>query len=61
MSSGERKKRGKVLSNLYKLTLPKRTPKAEEEEVFEPWDDVDNSESRVSQCDPSQSHSATPT
>ena len=49
MSSGERKKRGKVLSNLYKLTLPKRTPKAEEEEVFELWDDVDNSESRVSQ------------
>ena len=49
LSSGERKKRGKVLSNLYKLTLPKRTPKAEEEVVFEPWDDVDNSESRVSQ------------
>ena len=51
LSSGERKKRGKVLSNLYKLTLPKRTPKAEEEVVFESWDDVDNSADCVPERD----------
>ena len=58
--SGGRKKKGRVLSNLYKLTLPKPAPKREEVELAEFWEDVDNSKSRVSQCDPYPSHSETP-
>ncbi|MBQ7623434.1 MAG: helix-turn-helix domain-containing protein [Bacteroidales bacterium] len=58
--SGGRKKKGRVLSNLYKLTLPKPAPKREETELAEFWEDVDNSKSRVSQCDPYPSHSETP-
>ena len=57
---GGRKKRGRVLSNLYKLTLPKPAPKREETEVVEVWEDVDNSQSRVAQRYPHQLHSATP-
>ena len=58
--SGGRKKRGRVLSNLYKLTLPKPAPKRNEIVLSEFWEDVDNSHSRVSQCDGYPSHSATP-
>lgn len=58
--SGGRKKKGRVLSNLYKLTLSKPAPKREEIELAEFWEDVDNSESRVSQCDGYPSHSETP-
>ena len=47
--SGGRKKRGRVLSNLYKLILPKPTPKRKEIILSEFWEDVDNSSSRVSQ------------
>ena len=57
--SGGRKKKGRVLSNLYKLTLPKPAPKREETELAEFWEDVDNSASRVAQRDPPPSHSAT--
>ena len=58
--SGGRKKRGRVLSNLYKLILPKPAPKRDETVLSEFWDDVDNSPSRVSQCDGYPSHSETP-
>ena len=58
--SGGRKKKGRVLSNLYKLTLPKPAPKREETELAEFWEDVDNSASRVAHRDPHPSHSATP-
>ena len=54
--SGGRKKRGRVLSNLYKLILPKPTPKRDETELDECWED----ESRVAQRYPNQLHSATP-
>lgn len=53
---GGRKKHGRVLSNLYKLILPKPAPKREETELAEFWED----ESRVAQRDPHPSHSATP-
>ena len=56
----KRKKRGRVLSNLYKLTLPKPAPKCDETILSEFWEDVDNSHSRVSQCDGYPSHSETP-
>ncbi len=58
--TGGRKKRGRVLSNLYKLTLPKPTPKRNETVLSEFWEDVDNSQSRVAHCDGYPSHSATP-
>ncbi len=58
--TGGRKKRGRVLSNLYKLTLPKPTPKRNETVLSEFWEDVDNSQSRVALCDGYPSHSATP-
>jgi len=58
--SGGRKKRGRVLSNLYKLTLPKPAPKRNEIVLSEFWEDVGDSPSRVSQCDGYPSHSATP-
>ena len=62
-SSGGRKKRGRVLSNLYMLTLPKHSKKAEEEsdneQLEEVFEDVDNSESRGAQCAPYQAHSET--
>ena len=58
--SGGRKKKGRVLSNLYKLTLPKHAPKREEVELAEFWEDVDNSNSRVAQRYPYPLHSATP-
>ena len=58
--SGGRKKRGRVLSNLYKLTLPKPAPKRNETVLSEFWEDVDNSHSRVSHCDGYPSHSETP-
>ena len=58
--SGGRKKKGRVLSNLYKLTLPKPAPKREEVQLAEFWEDVDNSKSRVSHCDGYPSHSETP-
>ena len=58
--SGGRKKKGRVLSNLYKLTLPKPVPKREEVELAEFWEDVDNSPSSVAQRDGYPSHSATP-
>ena len=58
--SGGRKKKGRVLSNLYKLTLPKPAPKREEVELAEFWEDVDNSQSRVAQRYPYPLHSATP-
>ena len=45
---GGRLKRGRVLSNLYQLTLPKPTPKRGKEELAEFW----GGESGVSQCDP---------
>ena len=57
---GGRKKRGRVLSNLYKLTLPKPAPKRDEITLSEFWEDVDNSPSRVAQCDGYPSHTATP-
>ena len=57
--SGGRKKRGRVLSNLYKLTLPKPAPKRNETVLSEFWEDVDNSHSRVSHCDGYPSHSET--
>ena len=57
---GGRKKSGRVLSNLYRLRLPKRTPKAEEEVVFESWDDVDNSADCVPERDTYPSRSGTP-
>ena len=57
--SGGRKKKGCALSNLYKLTIPKKTVKQEEDAVSESWDDVDNSQDMVAQCDPYPSHSAT--
>ena len=56
---GGRKKKGRVLSNLYKLTLPKPAPKREETVFSEFWEDVDNSPSSVAQRDPYPSHSAT--
>ena len=56
---GGRKKKGRVLSNLYKLTLPKPAPKREETVLSEFWEDVDNSPSSVAQRDPYPSHSAT--
>ena len=46
--SGGRKKRGRVLSNLYKLTLPKPAPKRNEIVLSEFWEDA------------SPSHGATP-
>ena len=58
--SGGRKKGGRVLSNLYKLTLPKPAPKRNETVLSEFWEDVDNSHSRVSHCDGYPSHSETP-
>ena len=58
--SGGRKKGGRVLSNLYKLTLPKPAPKRDETVLPEFWEDVDNSPSRVSHCDGYPSHSETP-
>ena len=58
--SGGRKKKGRVLSNLYKLTLPKPVPKREEVELAEFWEDVDNLPSSVALCDGHPSHSATP-
>ena len=58
--TGGRKKRGRVLSNLYKLMLPKPTPKRNETVLSEFWEDVDNSQSRVAHCDGYPSHSATP-
>ena len=57
---GGRKKKGRVLSNLYKLTLPKPAPKREEVELAEFWEDVDSSQSRVAQRYPYPLHSATP-
>jgi DNA-binding transcriptional regulator YhcF (GntR family) len=59
--SGGRKKSGRVLSNLYKLTLPKPAPKRDETVLSEFWEDVDNSSSRVAQRYGYPSHSATPT
>ena len=59
--TGGRKKSGRVLSNLYKLTLPKPAPKRNEIVLSEFWEDVDNSQSRVAHCDGYPSHSATPT
>ena len=59
--SGGRKKRGRVLSNLYKLTLPKKAKKQEEGVVLGSWDDVDNSQGRGSLCTPYQAHSEPPT
>ena len=58
--SGGRKKRGRVLSNLYKLTLPKPAPKRSEIVLSEFWEDVDNSQGRVPGRDGYQSHSGTP-
>ena len=55
--SGGRKKNGRVLSNLYKLNLPRKTKKQEEDVVFESWDGVDNSNDWGSQCTPYQAHS----
>ena len=58
--TGGRKKRGRVLSNLYKLMLPKPTPKRNETVLSEFWEDVDNLPSRVAQRNGYQLHSATP-
>ena len=58
--SGGRKKKGRVLSNLYKLTLPKPAPKRGEPELEGFWGDADDSDARVAQRDPHPSHSATP-
>jgi len=58
--SGGRKKSGRVLSNLYKLTLPKPASKRKETVLSEFWEDVDNSPSRVALCNGYQLHSATP-
>ena len=58
--SGGRKKRGRVLSNLYKLILPKPTPKRDETVLSGFGEAVHNSPSRVSQCDGYPSHSETP-
>ena len=58
--SGGRKKKGRVLSNLYKLTLPKPAPKRDETVLSEFWEDVDNSPSRVAQRNGYPLHSATP-
>ena len=55
-----RKKRGRVLSNLYKLTLPKHALKRNETVLSEFWEDVDNLPSSVALCDGYPSHSATP-
>ena len=68
--SGGRKKKGRVLSNLYKLTLPKPAPKRGEPELEGFWGDADDSHSAtptrrtarppiVAQRDPYPSHSAT--
>ena len=58
--SGRRKKSGRVLSNLYKLTLPKPASKRKETVLSEFWEDVDNSPSRVAQRYGYPLHSATP-
>ncbi|MCR5752895.1 MAG: helix-turn-helix domain-containing protein [Kiritimatiellae bacterium] len=58
--SGGRKKSGRVLSNLYKLTLPKHAPKRDKTVLSEFWEDVDNSSSRVAQRYGYPLHSATP-
>ena len=58
--SGGRKKRGRVLSNLYKLMLPKPAPKREEPALSEFWEDVHNSPGRVAQRNGYPLHSATP-
>ena len=58
--SGGRKKKGRVLSNLYKLTLPKPALKRGEPELEGFWGDADDSDARVAQRDPHPSHSAPP-
>ena len=58
--SGGRKKKGRVLSNLYKLTLPKPAPKREKIEFAEFWEDVHNYEDRVAHRNGYPLHSATP-
>ena len=58
--SGGRKKKGRVLSNLYKLTLPEPAPKREEISLAEFWDEAGDPPSRVAQRDGYPSHSATP-
>lgn len=55
--SGGRRKNGRVLSNLYKLNLPRKTNKREEDVVFGSWDDVENTNDRGSLCTPYQAHS----
>ena len=58
--SGGRKKNGRVLSNLYKLNLPRKTKKQEEDVVFESWDGVDNSQGWVPERDGYPSQRETP-
>ena len=55
--SGGRKKKGRVLSNLYKLTLPNEAKEREKDDVLESWSAVDNSQGRGSLCTPYQAHS----
>ena len=58
--SGGRKRKGRVLSNLYKIILPKKAKERGKDIVLESWDDVDNSQDWVSERDGYPSRSETP-
>lgn len=57
--TGGRRKNGRVCSNLYKLVLPKATPKRVDKFEFLSWNDEIPGVDRVSQCDTPVSHSDT--
>ena len=58
--TGGRQKNGRAVSNLYKIVLPKSTPKSVDKVVFASWNDDIPDEGRVAQCDPHPSQCATP-
>lgn len=57
---GGRTKNGRVLSNLYVLTLPKAQKERKKQSDVERWDDIDNSQDWVSERDGYPSQSETP-